>query len=173
VGHILYWIDLDLIQYVAERKPSWTIVLIGPQGPLAKHHRLHRLANVHFLGKRPMEEIPALLQGLDCCLNPYVTGHLSDAASPLKLYEYVAAGKPVVSTMMSEARKFQPWVRCANTYDEFVALCEQVIASLPEPPEVILKRSLAAAEHSWESRFKRLNELIEMYEAEGCPQKVD
>ncbi|MBI4471558.1 MAG: glycosyltransferase [Acidobacteria bacterium] len=162
VGHIHYWIDLKLIRFLAERKPEWSFVLIGPANPLARTREIRHLPNVRLLGRKPQTEIPAHVQAMDCCLNPYVSGMLSEHVSPLKLYEYLAAGKPVVSTDMPEARKFAEHVRVADSHASFLSQCETALACLPELESVIRQRLNLVAEHSWENRFERLNRVLDI-----------
>jgi len=160
VGHVHYWIDLKLIRFLAEKRPEWSFVLIGTTSPLAQIQGVKNLKNVHLLGRKPHAEVPAYVKAMDCCLNPYISGQLADHVSPLKLYEYLAAGKPVVSTEMPEARKFADMVRVAGSYEGFLAECEAVLASLPESREIIQHRLDVAAEHSWEKRFQALQEVL-------------
>jgi glycosyltransferase involved in cell wall biosynthesis len=160
VGHIQYWIDLKLIRYIAERRPGWAIALIGPMGALANSGELKGLSNVHLLGRQPQSEIPRLLKGIDLCLNPYKRDDVAVHASPLKLYEYLAAGKPVVSTEMPEAHKFGNHVLIGRSHEEFLSQCERVLASLPESPEIIHSRMRLAAEHSWTNRFAEVNRIV-------------
>jgi glycosyltransferase involved in cell wall biosynthesis len=161
VGHIHYWIDLKLIRYLAEKRPNWSFVLIGPVAPLANVQQIRKLPNVHLLGRRAAAEIPAYLQAMDCCLNPYVVGELSENCSPLKLYEYLAAGKPVVSTDMPEARKFPTVVRVAQDYQDFLTHCQSVVDDLPAKAFETQRRLDLAAEHSWSSRFVKLNKVLD------------
>lgn len=160
VGHIHYWIDLKLIRFLAERRPSWSFVLIGPVSPMANVKPVKHLANVHFLGRQPQQDIPLFLKGIDVCLSPYFTGSLADNASPLKLYEYLAAGKPVVSTDMAEARKFPDHVQVAASYQSFLDYCDATLARLPEPEIKVRARMAMAAEHSWNSRFRQVKQLL-------------
>jgi len=160
VGHIQYWVDLKLIGYIARNRPDWSIVLIGPIHPLADAADIKGLPNVHLIGKQPQSEIPRLLKGIDVSLNPYKPDDVAKHASPLKLYEYLAAGKPVVSTDMPEARKFEAQVRIARDYSEFLEHCAQAINNLPEPQSVIDSRRASVSEHSWKNRFARVNEVI-------------
>jgi glycosyltransferase involved in cell wall biosynthesis len=161
VGHIQYWIDLGLIAHLASRRPGWSFILIGPIGPLADKSPVKGLPNVHFVGRQPQSEIPRLLKSADVCLNPYITGELADNCSPLKLYEYLAAGKPIVSTEMPEAHKFSDDVRIAGSYDDFLNCCEAVIRSLPESEKRIAARMAGAEQHSWQNRFIEVNRILE------------
>jgi glycosyltransferase involved in cell wall biosynthesis len=161
VGHLQYWIDFELLRYVAERRPAWSIVLIGPVAPFVQTDALKKLPNVHFLGRQPQSEIPALLKGVDLCLNPYITGDLADHCSPLKLYEYLSAGKPIVSTEMPEAHKFPNDIVIGRSPEDFLNKCEGILASLPEPAPVVQQRIDTVSAHSWENRFRTVNALVE------------
>jgi glycosyltransferase involved in cell wall biosynthesis len=161
VGYIHYWIDVELIRFLAAKRPDWSFILIGPKSRFANLASLRSHRNVHVLGRKPESTIPSYLQAFDCCINPYVTGPLADHCNPLKLYEYVAAGKPVVSTDMPSARKFTGEVDIASSYDQFLKLCGDRIAQLPEPRSTIERRLKVAEPHSWESRFNQLNVLLD------------
>lgn len=161
VGHIQYWIDLELIRYLAERRPHWSFVLIGPVAPFVRIDRLKNLPNVHFLGRKPQSEIPTLLKEVDVCLNPYFTGELADNCSPLKLYEYLAAGKPIASTEMPEARKFPNDIAVGVSYEDFLRKCEALLGGLPEPASTVQHRIDTASAHSWKNRFEQVNAVVE------------
>jgi glycosyltransferase involved in cell wall biosynthesis len=163
VGHIQYWIDLSLIGYLAAKRPEWSLVLIGPVAPLANRSAVKGLPNVYFLGRKPQTEIPALLKGMDVCLNPYFTGELANHCSPLKLYEYLAAGKPIVSTDMPEALKFPEDVRVAGSHEDFLRCCDEVLRALPEKPDAIAARIHRASRHSWRNRFLEVNDILETH----------
>jgi len=160
VGHIQYWVDLKLIRYIADLHPEWNIILIGPIHPLADRSYLSGAKNIHLLGRQPQSQIPYLLNAMDVCVNPYKVDAVANHASPLKLYEYLAAGKPVVSTDMPEARKFPEDVRVAGSYDQFVKLCDEVLANLPETEIEVRRRKIRVALHSWPNRFARVNEIL-------------
>jgi len=161
VGHIQYWVDLKLLRYLADQRPNWHIVLIGPTHPLADQSHLRGAQNIHLLGRQDQAEIPRMVKGLDVCLNPYKDDEVALNASPLKLYEYLAAGKPVVSTDMPEARKFDGHISIAKTHSDFLACCERLLASLPETPSTIKARLEEAALHSWTKRFMAVNAALE------------
>jgi glycosyltransferase involved in cell wall biosynthesis len=160
LGYIHYWIDLNLIRFLAVRRPDWSFVLIGPANRLARTRQLKGISNIHWLGPRPHALVPAYLKGMDCCLNPYTPGELTQNVSPLKLYEYLAAGKPVVSTDMPEARKFGTLVHLAESYEAFLSACERVLASLPETETAIRRRVEIAENYSWDQRFEALENAM-------------
>ncbi len=162
-GWIQYWIDFDLIAYAAHKRPNWSFVFIGPIEPLARVRKVRGLSNVHFLGKMPYENIPALIAGFDVCINPFVIDKLSDTVSPIKLYEYLASGKPVVSVDMPAAREFADLISIVHTPDEFVAALEdQIIAN--EKATVLHDmeaRQKAVKEYSWDARFQQVENVVE------------
>lgn len=144
------WIDTTLIAGIARARPSWSIILIG-RVTGADLRPLANLANVHRLGPRPYPALPAYLQHADVCLLPFVDSELTRAVDPLKLYEYLAAGKPVVATPLPELAKCGDLVDLAPTAAAAVAAIERQRAA-PEPAERRLARLAFAAQHTWEAR---------------------
>lgn len=161
-GWIQYWIDFDLIAYAAHKRPDWSFALIGPIEPLARVNKVRGLSNVHFLGKMPYENIPALIAGFDVCINPFVLDRLSDTVSPIKLYEYLASGKPVVSVDMPAAREFADLISIVHTPDEFVAALEdQIFANEKETVIHDMEaRQKAVTDYSWDARFQQVEDVV-------------
>ncbi len=152
-------LDLELLGCLARSRPGWQIALVGQVrsarvdlGPLAN------LPNVHLFGKRPYDELPALLNAADACLVPYVLNELTRYINPLKVYEYLASGKPVVSSDLPEVRALAPWVRIApqagpGAQERAQAFAGEVERALAEDsPGLQDGRRMAAREHSWEGR---------------------
>jgi glycosyltransferase involved in cell wall biosynthesis len=161
-GWIQYWIDFDLIAYAAKKQPDWSFVFVGPIEPLARVDKVRKLSNVYFLGKMPYENIPELIAGFDVCINPFILDKLSDTVSPIKLYEYLASGKPVVSVDMPAAREFSDLIPLVRTCEEFVAALEEQIA---QNTNGIIKhdvraRQAAMKDHSWDARFKQVEDVV-------------
>jgi len=158
VGGIAYWVDLDLIRHLARSRPAWQIVMVGPV--MVGLGNLEKLENVHFQGRKSYDELPSYLAWSDVALNPYKVDSVAQNCSPLKLYEYMAAGLPVVSTDMPESRKFPSLIMVAEDYDEFVLAAEKVLAW---PPHVRHEYSRLARQesqkHSWESRFLEVERI--------------
>lgn len=161
-GWIQYWIDFDLIAYAACSHPEWSFVLIGPIEPLARVDKVKGLANVHFLGKQPYEQMPEYLAGFDVCINPFVLGELADAVSPIKLYEYLASGKPVVSVDMPAAREFSDLIPLVRTPKEFLLALEDVLSRAQTGTVVaeVAARQQAACGLSWDTRFEQVEEVL-------------
>jgi len=161
VGTIQYWIDMELIRFLALAQPEWSFVLIGPIGRLAATEKIQGLANVHTLGRRRYEDLPSYVKGFDVCLNPYVVDETAMSCSPLKLYEYLAAGKPVVSVDMPEARKFDGLVAVGRDYHEIHALLLEAVKGRDADPARIEARMAAVQPHSWDRRFADLEKTLE------------
>jgi len=163
VGGINAKVDLALLAEVAARRPDWRIELVGPlsyglnEGELA---RLRALPNVHFAGAVPPEQVPAVMAGCDVGLIPYQMNEQTYHVNPLKVYEYLAAGKPVVGTPLPELAQFEPLVRLAGDVDGFVAAVEAALVE-GDDPEAIAARLAVAAANTWDVRVERMVGLIE------------
>ena len=161
-GWIQYWIDFDLIAYAANKRPDWSFVFIGPIEPLARVSKVRGLSNVHFLGKMPYDNIPALISGFDVCINPFVIDKLSDTVSPIKLYEYLASGKPVVSVDMPAAREFADLISIVRTPVEFLAALEDQINQNEKATVLhdVKARQKSVANYSWDARFQQVEDVV-------------
>jgi hypothetical protein len=161
-GHVNDRLDYELLQHVAESRPKWSFVFFGDTHPWTPQTQplaqLLALPNTYFLGKRPFSEVPHLLQGMDVCLLPYLQGEKGYFRSPLKLYEYLAAGKAVVSSDQPEAREFAPEVGVASTKREFLALLDRAVSE--EDEGAALRRIGLAQQHSWDRRVERMEGLV-------------
>ncbi len=93
IGATAYWIDLELLRHIALNKPSWEIVMVGPVS--VNVELLKEFDNIHFVGRKPYDDLPAYLAWSDIALNPYRIDSVAENCSPLKLYEYLASGIPV------------------------------------------------------------------------------
>lgn len=155
------FVDCDLIEAVVRLNPAWSFVFIGPitVDPSAK--RLQSLPNVFFLGYRPYELLPAYIGALDVGLIPFRINQITQNLNPLKLYEYMAAGCPVVSTDVPEVRQYVPLVRIARNSKEFVAALQSVIDSDSSQLRQALREE--AKQHSWDVRVEEMIEIIQKY----------
>jgi glycosyltransferase involved in cell wall biosynthesis len=159
IGWIQYWVDFDLIAFAARARPEWSFVLIGPTEPLARVDRVRQLSNVHFLGRKPYAQVPAYVAGFDVCMNPYILDGVAESTNPLKVYEYLASGKPVVSVDMPAAREFGDCILLARDGEEFVRALEQALAGAGDPIATA-RRQAAVAGHSWLGRFEVVQGIL-------------
>ncbi len=157
IGSIFEWLDYELIEWIARECPQWSFVFIGPQ-VVAVDSELECLPNVHFLGGRPYDDVPVYLQGFDVAWIPFAKHDVTTKASPIKFYEYLAAGRPVVATRLPELVDFENVAELASTPDEFLDAIE--IALSDDLPERIKARMKVARQHSWESRFDSVRVLL-------------
>ena len=152
IGSVQHWVDVSLIADGARRRPGWNWVIIG--GIHKDISCLDGLPNVHLLGTKHYDELPAYLRQLDVCLVPFEPKPIVHAADPIKVYEYLAAGKPVVSTAIPRLRVFGDAVRIATGPEEFVAQIERALAE--DSDEAARRRMAIASGHSWDSRVKQI-----------------
>jgi len=165
-GTINERLDYALLEQIAASHPEWSLIFVGDPYPWTMDAPpLRRLAshpNVFFPGKVSFQEMPAILAGMDVCLLPYVRDERGHYRSPLKLYEYLAAGKPVVSLAHPEASEFGPVIWLADTFEAFQA---GITCALTENTlELAQLRRDRVAAHSWEARVdvieQRLKSLL-------------
>lgn len=153
VGAISYWFDIELMSKLA-RSVDADIYIMGPEAVSLDSIRIY--PNVHILGARPYEGIPAYMQHADVAIIPFVTGKLTDAISPLKLYEYCAAGTPVVSSYMKEVSQIDAPVYVANDHADFIRGVEAALKN-PKPSGILRE---FAARNSWAQRFDLIMEEL-------------
>ncbi|MTV49910.1 glycosyltransferase [Heliobacillus mobilis] len=149
VGGIGDWIDIELLTSLARSQEDWALVLIGPVETDVRI--LQELSNVFFLGRKPYAALPAYIQGFDVCLSPFRINTLTLSVNPVKVYEYLAAGKPVVSTALPEVLSFAPVVEIGTDESSFLRAVEQSI--LTDSPEKQAERLALAERHSWDARL--------------------
>jgi glycosyltransferase involved in cell wall biosynthesis len=156
VGGLSEWVDIQLLGHLAGLKKDWSFVLIGPVGTDVASIR--NLPNVRLLGARPYAELPSYLAALDVALIPFKQGPVTYHADPIKAYEYLAAGVPVVATDLPALRRLEHVVRLADSPGSFLT---QIEASLAEGRNARRQeRQAEAARHSWEDRFRRFDCLL-------------
>jgi len=159
IGGLSQWIDVELLATLALARPDWSLVLIGPPGGGIDLARLRRLPNVHLLGPRPYASLPSYLAAFDVALIPFTRDPVTAAADPIKVYEYLAAGVPVVATDLPALRRLGHVVRLAESAAAFVAQVEAALRAGRQAGRA--ERQAEAARHSWASRFERLAALLE------------
>jgi glycosyltransferase involved in cell wall biosynthesis len=165
IGVIDFRLDVELLAHLAKSRPEWFIALVGPVKKDTDLQALHDLPNVRFFGNRKIEELPAYIKAMDVCTIPYVLNDYTHHIFPLKLYEYMAAGKPIVATDMSEMRPYAgDEMTIARSPEEFLAAVEEAIAT--DSPQRAAARQQTARHESWDDRVERVSAILESMQAE-------
>jgi len=154
-GLVQELIDFDMIDAIARERPTWSIVLVGRRNFDAV--ALPKRPNIHYLGDRTYSEIPRYLKGFDVCLIPYRLVPRTLYANPVKLREYLATGKPIVSTPLPEVLAFGDLVEVATTAQEFL---ERIERCLRRPDAQSARRMTAVRDQTWASRAAVLHSLL-------------
>jgi GT2 family glycosyltransferase/glycosyltransferase involved in cell wall biosynthesis len=151
-GAIAEWFDSELVARLAESRPAWRFELIGDTFT-GEVGRLSTLPNVALLGEKPYEELPRLVAGWDCFVIPFKRMPLTEATNPVKAYEMLAAGKPVVAVDLPELRPMarEALLSLADDAAGFAAAIEAALAD--DSPQRRERRRAFAAQNTWADRF--------------------
>jgi glycosyltransferase involved in cell wall biosynthesis len=162
IGTIYDWIDVDLICKLARLHPEYSILLVGPIR--YGFDRLKKYSNIKLTGSKPYAVLPRYLACMDVCLIPFKINKLTLASNPIKLFEYLAAGKPVVSTALPEVcENASGLVYIARDEEDFIRKVEEAVKEAESPnKELIMRRIKFAKENSWEKRIEIIEKLLKM-----------
>ncbi len=154
--------DYEFLKYAAKNRPNYSFALGGPLDfdQSVKEHNWNRYPNIFFLGtQKRYEDLAACFHFFDVCIIPFKLNKVTQSISPLKLFEYMAAGKPIVTTDMRECRKYQS-VLAAKTKEEFVKFLDRALKLKNDShyKELLLKE---AKENTWEARANQIIQALE------------
>lgn len=159
VGALQECIEYGFLEDAAQKHPQWSFVFIGRENPGVDLSRLRAIKNCHFIGLKPNEQLPAYLGRFDACLNLFASGDLSKDVSPLKFYEYLATGKPIVSTPQpDQVLQYRELIHIANDKEEFSACCEAALADTD--PMRTQARIEEGRKSSWDARVAQMLEIL-------------
>jgi glycosyltransferase involved in cell wall biosynthesis len=153
-------LDVGLIAALARARPDWSIALVGPTGmgdPSTDVSALTEVDNIHLLGGRTRDQLPAVLRGADAGITPYASNQLTASIFPMKVYEYLAAGLPVVATPLPSLEGVAE-VATAPDADAMARALDEALAD--DDAARRAARSRAAASHSWEARLEEIGRAI-------------
>ena len=152
IGSIHEWIDVPLIEWLARQRPQWTFLLVGHAHVAVDG--LRTLPNVRLAGAQPYATLPAWSKAFDAAIIPYRLNRQVANANPLKLREYLAAGKAVVSVRNPEIEKFSQWVRLADEREGFLAALDAAVTD--NAPGAAEARIAAVADQTWDARVESI-----------------
>jgi GT2 family glycosyltransferase len=158
-GAIAEWFDGDLLADLAELRPDWRFALIGSTftGDVS---RLERLPNVSLLGEKPYAELPRLVASWDCYVVPFKRTALTEATNPVKAYEMLATGKPVVAVNLPELRPMAHQ-RLVSLADDAAGLARAIEQALADDSEIERDRRRAfASRNTWQQRCEALDRAV-------------
>lgn len=152
-------LDIDLLCMIAQQRPDWSLVLVGPEDDAFKESELHHFTNVKFTGTRDQSALPSYIKEFDVCINPQLINDATRGNYPRKIDEYLAMGKPVVATKTEAMDYFRDFTYLAPFREEYLILIEQALAEDRE--EKRGKRKQFAKSHSWKNNVEEICRLIE------------
>ena len=151
-------LDYDLIAQLADARPDWNVVMVGPTAKVDLED-LPQRPNLFWMGGRPYEQLPAYTKAFDVCLMPFALNEATEYINPTKALEYMATATPIVSTAVPDVcSNFATVVKIAGSPAEFVQMCREQVA---QPDELAVKRGLKMAqENTWEAIVAKLEAHI-------------
>ena len=161
-GLIAARLDLDMLHAAANARPDWTFVFVGSVSSThceAELQQLQELSNVHFLGQKPVHDVPRYVHQFDVCMIPYTVNLRAQHASPLKLYEYAAASKPIVTTDFAAARDFEGHIEIAQGKEEFLSACERSLEMRPSASAIVVNNRFASR-NTWILRVQQISDIL-------------
>jgi glycosyltransferase involved in cell wall biosynthesis len=164
-GVIKRQLDLDLLLRLAQARPQWSFVLVGPvtnvRGKERQMAALRQTPNVHFLGGKPVQDLASYVQHFDVCLMCYDVNDYTRYIYPLKLHEYLAAGRPTVSSTIDVLRGFEHVVTIARNDAEWLAAIEAGLAEDDPDGSAVRARQAVARANDWDVLVEQIARLFE------------
>ncbi|HMV49056.1 MAG TPA: glycosyltransferase, partial [Blastocatellia bacterium] len=152
-GAIADWFDVELLAKVAQLRPQYTFVLLGGVFDV-NIAPLQSLPNVKLLGQQPYETMPQYLHHFAVCMIPFKVNPITEATDPVKLYEYLSGGKPVVAVKLPELEPYREYLYFAETAEEFAVSLDAAIAE--DSPQQAERRKQLARQHTWAQRYQTI-----------------
>jgi len=163
-------LDLDVLEFIAESRPEWNLVLIGPEDEAFKNSKLHQMSNVYFLGNKSEDELPSYLNRFDVAINPQVLSPVTIGNYPRKIDEYLAMGKPTVATKTEAMGVFADYTYQAENKEEYVACIERALAE--DSARLHLERERFAKQHTWENNVAEIQKAVEFVKSRNLKCKL-
>ncbi len=149
-------VDATLLEALAQEYPTGSVVLVGPNHfDEATCERLKQLDNIHFIGAVPYSQIPRYMAAFDVCIVPHLETPFTQSLNPLKLWEYLASGKPVASTNVAGFQDYAQLCHIGSGQEGFLNACRAALGETQNHDRAALRQA-AAADHSWDARIDTL-----------------
>lgn len=160
IGGIHRWIDQISIKEMAEKYRDYSFVFIGPLQTNVS--LLSNFKNIYFLGKKEHERLPLFIKYFDVCLVPYLVAEHTNNVYPTKLNEYLAMGKPVVSTELPEVKMFnKEYGDIVYVAKDRMEFSDYVYKAITEDKEILIEKRIdVARQNSWENRIEKMSDLV-------------
>lgn len=155
-------LDIDLLVFMAKKRPEWSIVLVGPEDEKFEASELHQLDNVHFLGSRDSSQLPSYIKAFDIAMNPQLINDATIGNYPRKIDEYLAMGKPTIGSATKAMDYFKDYTYLASTHEEWVAVIDKALKE--DSKELQEKRIACGTSHSWENNVKEIFKYVAAFE---------
>lgn len=155
-GLIEGWIDLELIRHIAMHNSNWHILMIGRVA--VTKNICQGIPNIHFIGRRPFEQLPAYTAVFDVAILPYKLNAQVINSNPIKLREYLAASKPVVSVRFPQVEDYADVVEIADNAEQFTAAIARSLSN--DSPERQLARVDSVRNFTWEARVREILTIV-------------
>ncbi len=160
VGSLRADLDVSPLLLAAEQHPEWTILLLGPVEPSAYLRQLEQYDNIRILGPRPLVDVPDYLNACSVCVHLLRGLEPDSDVLPSRIYEYLTAGKPVVSMLWKHQRQqFPDVIRPARTAEEFVRQCKEALTE--DPSELLRRRRDYGSAAAWDTRAEEAKHILE------------
>ena len=161
VGTVSHWVDLDLLAEMAATHAEADLVLVGPVENV-DIRPYSGLANLHFLGPVAYERVPRYVNAFDVCLIPFRCNDLTADVDPVKAYEYLALGKPVVAVGLPEMARYGDLVHLASAREDAMGVLTQALAEVSQGTgsAMLAERQRVARENTWANRVSAVVEMI-------------
>jgi teichuronic acid biosynthesis glycosyltransferase TuaH len=151
-------LDLDLIASVADRMQQVSFVFVGPNCLTPDEQKRLDKPNIHILGSRSYESLPGYIASFDACMTPHLVNDFTESLDPLKLYEYMSTGKPIISTACAGFREMSDLICVVENEDQFSSAVKDVLAKTDQ--ERSAKRIAWAQNQSWTARVAKIEEIL-------------
>lgn len=173
-GAFASWFDYKMVKKLAKKRPQYNIVLIGIKyDETLEQSRIQELNNVYFLGSRDYKILKNYANKFDVCTVPFIINDITKATSPLKIFEYMALGKPIVTTAMNECKKYKS-IYIANNNEEFVEMIDKTIKlNKSEHNEYFKILEEEALQNTWQNKVKEIVQFLNYNEIRNRDKKTN